>query len=565
LADFEAIVVGAGPAGSACALTLSRKGANVIVLEKGKAPGEKNASAGVLYGSYAPGYGLRDLLPNFENEAPLERKVLSHEVFVLSDPSWQNDEYRSYRLSRESLAARLGLFNFEVETGVDYTVLRNPFDKWLADKAVQAGATLSNETTAIGLLVEDGIVKGVSTHHEDIRASVVVDCSGVTSKLPEQMGLRKPLVPRQLYHALKKVYKIEGQVLEKKLRIKPGEAKALSFLGCFMKGVSGSAFLYPNRDTISVGIVVPMDSMIHFALEQFDKGGKLLDLLEGFLSHPIMAPIIDGAQLVEYSAHNIPKGYKSMLKKPYANGFLAAGDALGAFVKIGPMFDGIRPAVASGIMAAETFIEAKVSGSYREENLSRYRNKLAPVYEDVSRSGRDSFLSESSFVYRTLPWFLASARLLGKKQKIGFSRPEKAKEDSNKGIGALTSVLEYNADSEFSPIKVDEKLAEKSVTKPWIPLCPVNCFALVTPKGVFASYHDLYRRNLTAFGATAGNETRGARRRAYLETLRDVAEAKMSFDHLTCLECGTCGQIGPEAIVQFGHERDGHGVRYKYG
>jgi electron transfer flavoprotein-quinone oxidoreductase len=331
-----------------------------------------------------------------------------------------------------------------------------------------------------------------------------------------------------------------------------------------MKGVSGGAFIYTNDDSLSVGIVSSLDSLIRATTEHFDVVGKLLDVLMAFEEHPMIAELLAGSEMAEYSAHNIPKGYKTILKKPYASGYLVAGDALGSFVKIGPLIDGMRRAIASGIMAAETYITARESGSFRGSNLSRYKDLLSPIYEDVNRSGRDSFFSESSFVYQVLPSVLFSSSLFSKKRKIKVEPNTSVKGDAIKLVQARTSILNYDEDKVYSHIKVNTELASKSATKPWIPACPVNCYTLLTPKGVFASYKDLYEFNLKAL-AGDGKASTALGVQAFKTTLNDVAEGQLRFDHVACVSCGTCGAIGPKEIVDFHHERDGHGVRYKYG
>ncbi len=561
--DYDVIVVGAGPAGSASALTLARKGANVLMLEKAKVPGERNMTGGVIYGDFIRQYGLINLLPEFEKEAPVERRIIAHEVNVLSEPDWKRGYYRYYRITRDSIPSRLGLFNVELETGHDFAVLRREFDQWMANKAVEAGALLSTETTVERLLMENDSVAGVQTTHEELRANLVIDCSGATSRLVREAGLRNDLVPRELYHGIKHVYKLGAGAIEERFKVKKGEGKTIVYLGPFMKGVSGGAFIYTNDETLSVGIVASLDSLIRATTEHFDVVGKLLDVLIAFEEHPMIAELLAGAELAEYSAHNIPKGYKSIIKKPYANGYLVAGDAFGSFVKIGPLIDGMRRAIASGIMAAETYITARESGSFRASNLSRYRDLLSPIYEDVNRSGRDSFFSESSFVYRVLPSLLFSSGLFSRKRKIKVER-NIVTGDAIKLVQARTSMLNYDEDKVYSHITVNTELAAKSVSKPWIPACPVNCYTLLTPKGIFASYKDLYEFNLKALGGD-GKASSALGVQAFKMTLNDVAEGQMRFDHVACVACGTCGAIGPKEIVDFNQERDGHGVRYKYG
>lgn len=561
-AEFDVIVVGAGLAGSAAALTLARKGVNVLMLEKARVPGERNMSGGVIYGDFPGEWGLISLVPDFESVAPLERRIISHEVVVLGSPDYAKGTSRYYRLSKTSLSTRLGVFPITFETGHDYSVLRRPFDRWFSSLAVRAGAMLSTESTVEGLLKEGGAVVGVRTSSEELKAKLVIDASGVTSNLVAEAGLRERLTPRQLYHGIKRVYKLDQGAIEKRFRVRPGEGRAVFFLGEFMRNIGGGAFVYTNRDTLSVGLVVSLDSLIRQTTERFDQVGKLLDVLDEFEGHPMVAELLEGAQAMEYSAHNIPKGFKAILKRPYADGFLAAGDALGAFVKIGPMIDGMRRAVTSGMMAASAYLEASTSGSYRSRNLSRYRELLSPIYEDVSRSGRDSFVSESSFTYHTLPRLMFALRLLSSVHKFEPKPDRPAPKDSISRVQEGTSLLEYDEDEAYSHIKVDVALATKSISKPWVPTCPTNCYTIFTQKGVFASFKDLYEHNLVLDGKSTSEQGRS---KAFSQTLDDVASAQLRFDHVPCVECGACGVIGPPEMVNFGHEKEGHGVRYKFG
>jgi len=560
--EYDVIVVGAGPAGSAAALALARKGVNVLMLEKARVPGERSMTGGVIYGDFPDGWGLISLVPEFESAAPLERRILSHEVVVLDAPDYARGASRYYKLSKTSLAARLGLFQMSFETGHDYSVLRRPFDRWFANLAVQAGAMLSTDSTAEGLIKEGDSVVGVRTNREDLKAKLVIDASGVTSKLVAEAGLRDRLTPRQLYHGIKRVYKLDAGAIEKRFRVKPGEGRAVFFLGEFMHEIGGGAFVYTNRDTLSVGLVVSMDSLIRRTTEHFNEVGKLIDVLDEFEAHPMVAELLDGAQALEYAAHNIPKGHKAILKRPYADGFLVAGDALGSFVKIGPMIDGIRRAITSGMMAAAAYMGASGSGSFRARNLSRYRELLGPIYEDVGRSGRDSFISESSFTYHTLPRVLFATGLTSSVYRFDPRSAPTAERDATARIQEGTGLLSYDEDEAYSHIKVNTELASASITKPWVPACPTNCYTIFTPKGVFASFKDLYQHNLESLQGASG---KGDASKAFAQTLEDVASAQLRFDHIACVACGTCGAIGPPEMVTFGHERDGHGVRYKFG
>jgi electron transfer flavoprotein-quinone oxidoreductase len=307
-----------------------------------------------------------------------------------------------------------------------------------------------------------------------------------------------------------------------------------------------------------------MDSLLRATTEHFDRVGKLIDVQDEFEAQPMVAELLDGAQPLEYAAHNIPKGFKSILKTPYADGFLVAGDALGSFVKIGSMIDGMRQAIASGMMAARAYLNASSSGSFRAGNLSRYRDLLAPIYKDVNRSGRDSFVFESSFTYHTLPRLVFGTRLISSTYRFEPRPEKKTSGDATQRVQNGTSLLSYDEDKDYSHIRVDQDAASKSVSKLWIPACPTNCYTLVTPKGVFPSFKDLFDHNLASLG-TFGGDVSASSAKAFSQTRQDIAAGRLKFDYVACVACGTCGAIGPPEMVAFSHERSGHGVRYACG
>lgn len=562
-ADFDVIVVGAGLAGSAASISLARKGVRVLLLEKARIPGERNVSGGILYGDFPGEWGLSGLVPGFESTAPLERQIISHEVVLLGTPDRAKGTVRYYRVTKTSLAGRLGIYPMTLDTGHDFTVLRSRFDRWMAGLAVDSGAVLSTGTAARALVIQGGAVTGVRTSNEDLNAKLVIDASGVASTLVDQAGLRERLSPRQLYQGTKSVYSLDEESINRRFRVSSGKGRASFYLGSFMGRARGSGFIHTNKDTLSVGVVASLDSLIRYSTEDFDRVGRLEDLQDEFESHPMVAELLEGARLVERSAHNLPRGSTSLLKQPYADGFLAAGDTLGTIVKLGPMVDGMRGAIASGMMAAKTFLLASSSGSYRARNLSRYRDLLDPVYDDVGRSGRESFTSESSFVYRTLPRAVLSTSLLSSTHRFEPSARDGPRAETRQEPRQEAGT-EYELPDAASAIKVDLKLASKSLTKPWIPACPAACFSVVTSKGTFSSFNDAYLRNLSDL-SEGGRERKPSKAIALAETREQIASGTLRFDPGSCVGCGTCGAIGPREMIEFAHDDGGRGVRYRFG
>jgi electron transfer flavoprotein-quinone oxidoreductase len=132
---YNAIVVGAGPAGSAAALIMAQNNLSVALLERGKYPGAKNMFGGSIYRE-----PTELIVPQFWKEAPLERAVISDELWFLDQTS----------------AVKIGFsdLRFGMEPYNKFNVLRSDFDRWLANKARQAGANLFTETVVRDLIYE---------------------------------------------------------------------------------------------------------------------------------------------------------------------------------------------------------------------------------------------------------------------------------------------------------------------------------------------------------------------------------------------------------------------------
>ncbi len=556
---YDVVIVGAGVGGSSAAYYLAKKGYNVILLEKAHVPGQRNVTGGVIYIDYIEGFGLKDLFPNLLEEAPLERKITKYKLWVLSREQRLNGEYR-YRFLDLSETFMDRFIHREAVKSEGYSVLRARFDKWLASKVIDVGGVVVTDTTAESLIKESGRVVGVRTYKEEIYADLVIDASGVTSTLVINAGLRGYLSPEDVYHGIKHVYELSEGDIEERFGVKKGEGVAIAVTGDFLYGSKGGGFIYTNKNTISIGIVVDMKSMLESIKRNIDKIGKPLDMLEEMESHPEISKLIERARLVEYSAHNVPKGRRIFLRKPYAPGFLVIGDAMGAFVKIGAMIDGMRRAVATGLMAAKTYEYARSRGKFDDATLSLYAELIKPIARDIERYRRESIVAESSLVYEF--GYRLALRIMGR-TKSTTKIIARDTRDAVQRVQSRTSLLSYKENKEFIHINVDYEQAGKDPYKLWVAACPVNCYTLVVEgKGVFASFKDLYNYNLEYIKKSSGRVDREETSRI---TWRDIEKSLLRFDHVACVECGTCWFIGPPNIIRFRHQRDGKGVKFAYG
>lgn len=380
---FDAIVVGGGLAGIACAYTLAKKGGNVIVFERGDYCGAKNVTGGRIY--LAP---VREMFPELWAKAPFERPIVREEVVVMGEEDSLTLSYSNQEFADEPSS---------------YSINRAKFDKWFAKQAVRAGATIVPKAKVESLVKGDGgEVKGVVVGGEEMLADVVVLCEGALGLLAREAGLAKPLAPAHFAVGVKEVIELPEKTIEDRFALNPGEGAARLFMGDATGGKFGGGIIYTNKTSLSIGLLFG----VHDACT-LGEGEAVPEMLERFKSRSDVAPLIEGGSLAEYSAHVVPESGKGGMSQLYADGVLVAGEAAGFSLNDGLIVRGMDYAMASGYYAAIAVCEAEEKQDFTAQTLSCYVDKM-----------QDGFCLQDMDNYERVPESLNHPRLFNYYPKL---------------------------------------------------------------------------------------------------------------------------------------------------
>ena len=356
----DVIVVGGGPAGISCAVTIARAGKKVVLIERGKFSGSKNVFGGAIYAQ-----PTREVFPDFEKTAPIERKTVEHKYALLGKDDATVISYKKKH-----------------EDPVSYSVIRGKFDRWMAEEASKEGVILVEETVVRELIVVDGCVKGVKTELEDYYCDIVVLADGVNSLLAKQIGLRGDLKPEDVALSVKEVIKLSPEIINERFHVNSDEGCIYEIFGGPMSGMLGLGFMYTNKDSVSIGLGVTLSELIEKSLRPYE-------LLDRMKEHPEIAPLIKDGELIEYSAHLIPEGGFKKVPILFGAGVMVCGDA--AMFVNNLHWEGTNLAMISGKLAGETAVIALGKGDFSERALSRYQEEL-----------EDSFIMKDLRTYKDL-------------------------------------------------------------------------------------------------------------------------------------------------------------------
>ncbi len=373
--DFDAIVIGGGVSGTVCAHLLARQGREVLLVERGAEPGTKNLSGGVFYCRV-----MQEIFPNFLEEAPIERRITRNCLSFLNPTSFVNVDYWDTRLAEPVNAV---------------TVLRAKLDLWLAEQCEEAGVTVMPGIKVEGLVREGDQFVGIRAGEDELTAKVVVAADGINSFISQDAGIRDKEPLENLAVGVKSVIRLSEEKIRDRFRLVGDEGAAYAIVGDCTQGVAGGGFMYSNKDSVSIGIVVRLDDLTA-------SGKSSSDLHDHFLSHPAIAPYLEGGELLEYGCHMVAEGGRRMQHDLVRPGLVVIGDAAGFTLNSGFTLRGMDLAAGSAQAAASAIGAALDANDFSQESLERYVSE----YED-------SFVGKDMATYAKAPEFLENEEMYG--------------------------------------------------------------------------------------------------------------------------------------------------------
>jgi electron-transferring-flavoprotein dehydrogenase len=375
--EADVVIIGGGPAGMACALRLSQlidehnanhpdsqlSKDNIYVLEKAREIGQH-----CLSGALLDPRSMRELLPGFESEAPIDAEVTKESVYFLS-----KDKARKFPIVPPPLR----------DHG-NYVISINKFVKWLGQKVEEAGITVFTGFAGSELLFEDDSrnselarVTGVRTDDKgvdkqgqpkanfepgyDLRAKITILAEGTRGNCAKQLIERLEL--EDFYHAqtyglgIKELWEIPAG------RVAKGEV--IYTLGYPLTTHEyGGAWIYGISDTqVSIGYVTGLDYE--------DPRTDPHHVFQNFKEHPLARRLLEGGKMIRYGAKTLPYGGWLTMPRIYGNGWMILGDSA-SFLN-SQRLKGIHLAIKSGMLAAETAFDALLSGNSSADTLSEYK------------------------------------------------------------------------------------------------------------------------------------------------------------------------------------------------
>jgi electron transfer flavoprotein-quinone oxidoreductase len=245
------------------------------------------------------------------------------------------------------------------------------------------------------LITENERIVGIRAGDDELRAHVVVAADGVNSFICRDAGIRAKEPTKHLAVGVKSVIGLPRNVIEDRFNLTGDEGAAYAVVGDCTNGVGGGGFLYTNLESLSIGVVARLDDLI-------SGGDTSSELHDRFLSHPAIAPLLKGGELLEFGCHIVAEGGQAMVHDLTRPGLVVVGEAAGLALNTGFTVRGMDLAAGSGLAAARAIDAALLKGDFSKSSLDAYIVELD-----------NTFVGKDMRTYARAPHFLENPRMYG--------------------------------------------------------------------------------------------------------------------------------------------------------
>ncbi len=382
----------------------------------------------------------------------------------------------------------------------------------------------------------------------------------MNSELARDAGLMDWEHPEQWFQGVKAV--VDMPDVDERFDVGPEEGIAHLFSGDLFEDVRGGGFLYTNRETLSIGTVFHLDSLVAERAEPHE-------LLDNLLTHPLLADWLgEDYRELEYSAKLVPDSKKAAIPEPHEGRLVLVGDAGGQMQAQGPIIKGMNHAVTAGALAAEAFVEARDRGN-PDEAGRRYAEKLRdsgtmrklrpPGYRISRALGERARVAELTDSLLTSRVGRLGVRALRGRLETLYSSPGLAAvvPDTATPYVTLPTVIaeelgaDVTAESRVDPPSLADRIGaltyDTDVGNPHIRVLD-NSWAASGAA-------------VTACPVSALDYGGGCYREEEVKT-NGHTERVVSLDTQPCVECGTCAIV---ADTEWTHPSGGKGVEFEQG
>jgi electron-transferring-flavoprotein dehydrogenase len=541
--EADVLIVGAGPAGLACALHLANlikqhnasgskpelSAENIYVLEKGREIGAHQLSGAIMNPK-----ALAELVPDFHKTAPLDTPVTDSAALVFTEKS-------SYRIPITPPP-----FN----NSGNFVISLNKLVKWMGGLVESAGVNVFKEFGGAELIYEGDGIAGVITEDKgldkngkpkdnftpgyELRAKVTVLAEGTRGSLTKKLVAKKNLDninPQSYGIGIKELWDIQPGKLQ------PGNVAHTLGWPISTKMYGGGWIYGLSNNRVSIGLVIALE----YENSRFDPHA----VFQMWKTHPFVRDILEGGKLVRYGAKSLPYGGWYAMPQNYLNGVLIVGDS-GSFLD-SQRLKGVHLAMKSGMLAAETIFEALKKADYSANTLKLYKEKIDKSYikeelwkvRNFHQSFRNGLLE--GFFYSGLQQITGGAGIIDPMRAhagheayrpiFGRPAPERFKGDGKLTFDRLTDVYHSGTrHDEDQPchLKVQD-----------LNICSTRCVE------------------------EFGNPCQYFCPAAVYEMVKEGNSQKLKINAANCVHCKTCDIADPYQIIDWVVPEGGGGPNYE--